>query len=117
MNFIEKTPDSLDLLSFFESTPFFSDELDHIYGYSYSDSYGVKLTFSYAALEGWVQTIIEFKGDVISQHLSEGVNSFEIRGEIEGEYLFCQVNFTDCVTQMEVRLKPKISVKWNTLLK
>ncbi|EOC1268908.1 hypothetical protein ACI09D_004069, partial [Cronobacter malonaticus] len=81
MTSIEKVPSYIELLSFFESMPFLSDELDHRYGYSYIDSNGVKLIFSYAALEGWIQTIIEFNGSVISQHLSEGVKSFEIRTE------------------------------------
>ena len=47
----------------------------------------MKLIFSYAALEGWIQTINEVNGEKISQHLSEGVNYFEIKNETKGEYL------------------------------
>ncbi|EKY3234051.1 hypothetical protein SMY33_003785 [Cronobacter malonaticus] len=117
MTSIEKVPDCIELLSFFESTPFLSDELDHRYGYSYIDSNRVKLIFSYAALEGWIQTLIEFNGSIISQHLSEGVKSFEIRTEIEGDFLYSKIDCSSSVTRMEIRLKPQISVKWNTLLK
>ncbi|EOC3061402.1 hypothetical protein ACINJI_003059 [Cronobacter dublinensis] len=117
MTSIGKGPDYIELLSFFENTPFFSDELDHRYGYSYTDSNGIKLIFSYAALEGWIQTIVEFNGNVMSQHLSEGVNSLEIRTEIQGEYLYSKIDSSNAVTRMEIRLKPQISVKWNTLLK
>ncbi|EKM0378406.1 hypothetical protein ACP6OW_003329 [Cronobacter turicensis] len=117
MTSIGKVPDYIELLSFFESTPFLSDEIDHRFGYSYTDSNGVKLIFSYAALEGWIQTIIEFNGSVISQHLSEGVKSFEIRTEIKGGFLYSKINSSSSVTRMEIRLKPQISVKWNTLLK
>ncbi len=45
MTSIGKVPDYIELLSFFENTPFFSDELDHRYGYSYTDSNGIKLIF------------------------------------------------------------------------
>lgn len=62
MIFIERLPDSIELLSFFESEPFFSNEIDHHYGYEYADGHGMKLIFSYSALEGWLQTIIEFNG-------------------------------------------------------
>ncbi|MEM6162704.1 hypothetical protein AAH446_19510 [Erwinia sp. P6884] len=117
MTFIEKYPDSIDLLSFFESEPFFANEMDHHYGYAYTDSNGMKLIFSYAALEGWIQTIIEFNGERISQHLSEGVRCFEINSEIRGEYLSSDITLGETVTQMEVRLKPYISVQWNTLIK
>ncbi|WP_448309955.1 hypothetical protein [Pantoea sp. PGP6] len=117
MNFIEKLPDPIDLLSFFESEPFFSNEIDHHYGYEYTDSNGMKLIFSYAALEGWIQTIIEFNGEKISQHLSEGVSYFEIKNEIKGEYLSSDISFGESVTRIEIRLKPYISVQWNTLMR
>jgi len=117
MTFIEKLPDPIDLLSFFESEPFFSNEIDHHYGYEYTDSNGMKLIFSYAALEGWIQTIIEFNGEKISQHLSEGVSYFEIKNEIKGEYLSSDISFGESVTRMEIRLKPYISVQWNTLMR
>lgn len=117
MKFIERTPDPIDLLAFFESEPFFVNDIDHHYGYAYSDGSGMKLIFSYAALEGWIQTIIEFNGVVMHQHLSEGVSCFEIRSEIKGEYLFSEIIFDETVTQVEIRLKPYISVKWNTLIR
>jgi len=117
MTFIEKLPDPIDLMAFFESEPFFSNEIDHHYGYVYTDSNGMKLIFSYAALEGWLQTIIEFNGEKISQHLSEGVSYFEIKNEIKGEYLSSDISFGESVTRMEIRLKPYISVQWNTLVR
>ncbi|ELY2743432.1 hypothetical protein ACOJD8_002379 [Cronobacter turicensis] len=117
MTSIGKVPDYIELLSFFESTPFLSDEQDHRFGYSYTDSNGVKLIFSYAALEGWIQTIIEFNGNIISQHLSEGITRFEIRTETQGGFLYSKIDSFSSVTRMEIRLKPQISVKWNTLLK
>lgn len=117
MTMITKVPDPIELLSFFESEPFLSDEVDHRYGYDYSDSRGIKLIFSYAALEGWMQTIIEFNGNTISQHLSEGVGGFELKNEINGEYLFSEIKYHDSITQIEIRLKPFISIKWNTLTK
>jgi hypothetical protein len=117
MIFIENLPDPIDLLSFFESEPFFSNEIDHHYGYEYTDSNGVKLIFSYAALEGWIQTIIEVNGEKISQHLSEGVNYFEIKSETKGEYLSSDINLGETVTRMEIRLKPYVSVQWSTLIR
>ncbi|OAT32295.1 hypothetical protein M976_00550 [Buttiauxella ferragutiae ATCC 51602] len=116
MSMIEKIPDPIDLLSFFESEPFFSDEVDHRYGYAHCDNQGMKLVFSYAALEGWIQTTIEYNGEIISQHLSEGVESFELKSELKGEYLCSEIKHTDSVTQVEIRLKPFISIKWNTLI-
>lgn len=116
MNIINKYPKNLDLLIFFESEPFFTNELDHHYGYSYMDDLGLKVLFSFAALEGWIQTIIELNDTVISQHLSEGVIDFEIKNEIKGDYLSAKINLGEIVTQMELRLKPNISIKWNTLV-
>ena len=117
MTFIEKIPEPIELLSFFESEPFFSNEIDHHYGYSYSDHKGMRLVFSYAALEGWIQTIVEFNGETISQHLSEGVKCFEIINEIDGGCLFSEIIIDGTITKVEVRLKPYISINWNTLVK
>ncbi|WP_445495106.1 hypothetical protein [Photorhabdus sp. SF281] len=115
--FIESYPDELDLLSFFESEPTLVDHSDRRFAYEFTDGNGIHLVFSFNVLEGWIQTILEFNGNKIAGYLSEGVNSFKIKDEIDGEYIHAEIVFTDTRADVEIRLKPFISVKWGTLVR
>ncbi|KMW72049.1 hypothetical protein TI10_18350 [Photorhabdus luminescens subsp. luminescens] len=115
--FIESYPDELDLLSFFESEPTLVNKSDRHFAYEFTDDTGIHLVFSFNVLEGWIQTILELNGNRIAGYLSEGVNSFKIKDEINGEYIHSEIIFADTRTEVEIRLKPFISVKWGTLIR
>ncbi|GKX61443.1 hypothetical protein [Pragia fontium] len=117
MIFIESCPDDIELLSFFESEPTFASVADHHFAYEATDSNGVHLIFSFHCLEGWIQAVLELNECKISSRLSEGVKSFQIKEEINGEYLYSEILTADTQTEVEIRLKPFISVKWNTLMR
>ncbi|WP_253306910.1 hypothetical protein [unidentified bacterial endosymbiont] len=87
--FIETYPDELELLNFFEVEPEFSDPIEGKYAYRVSDNNNLTLIFSFAAVEGWIQTVLEYKGIIIHQCLSEGVKNFNIK-DIEKKNIFFQ---------------------------
>ena len=113
--FIENYPDDLALLSFFGSEPTLANHLDRHFAYECTDGNGIHLVFSFSALEGWIQTILEFNGNQIAGNLSEGVNEFLIKEDITGEYLYSEIVFEDIKTKVEIRVEPFISIKWGTL--
>ncbi|EJD6540962.1 hypothetical protein U7S25_003575 [Providencia rettgeri] len=115
--FIESYPDELALLSFFESEPTLSDQLDRHFAYEFTDNNGIHLIFSFSVLEGWIQTILECNGNQIAGYLSEGVNRFMIKEDLSGEYLYTEIVFEDIKTKIEIRVKPFISIKWGTLVR
>ncbi|GAB1438178.1 hypothetical protein MASR2M36_09220 [Providencia sp.] len=113
--FIESYPDDLELLSFFESEPTLADHLDRHFAYEFTDKNGIHLVFSFNALEGWIQTILEFNGNKIAGYLSEGVSKFTIKEDVNSEYLYAEILFNDIETKVEVRIKPFISIRWGSL--
>ncbi|MDE1475748.1 hypothetical protein KKJ17_11280 [Xenorhabdus bovienii] len=115
--FIESYPDELELLSFFESEPTFFDKTDRRFAYEFTDDNGIHLVFSFSVIEGWIQTVLEINGNKIAGYLSEGVKSFKVKDEINGEYIHSEIMFADTRTEVEIRLKPFISVKWGTLVR
>lgn len=114
--FIKSYPDEIELLSLFESEPTFSNELDRHFAYEFTDKNGVHLIFSFNVLESWIQTVLELNGKEIARYLSEGVESFFIKNEINGDYIYSEIAFGETETKVEIRLKPFISVKWGTLV-
>lgn len=115
--FIVSFPDDIDLLAFFESEPIFSNAEEFHFAYKKKDIHGVSIIFSYSAICGWIQAIIEFKDKEISRYLMEGVEIFKLNKDINGEYLSSEVEFEDTRTIVEIRVTPSISVNFETLVR
>lgn len=115
MRFIKTYPDDIDFLSFFESEPSYTDLSGQCVAYTVSNG-EVSLEFSFNVTEGWIQTRLHFNDNVISQYLTEGVDSIEIKNDKRGEYIFVEVDFNGVNTVVEIFWKPLISVSVNSLL-
>ncbi|NUF28301.1 hypothetical protein [Gilliamella sp. ESL0254] len=115
--FIEQYPNEIDLFVFFESKPFYKNNDDMDFAYKFSQHNGLSLIFSFSITSGWIQSIIEYNGKEISQYLIENVNSFYLDNDKEGEYLSAKIINNETITSIQIRIKPDISVKWNTLIR
>lgn len=115
--FIEKYPDELDLLVFFESEAFYKNLEDMDFAYKFSQHDGLSLIFSFSITSGWIQSIIEYNGKEISQYLIEDVNSFYLNKDKEGEYLSAEIINNQTITSIQIKVKPHISIKWNSLIR
>ena len=115
--FIRSFPDEIDLLAFFEGEPIFQNTEDLHFAYKYTDQNEMSLIFSFSAIEGWIQTVIEFKQKIVAHNLIEGVEYFKIEKDVNGEYLMTEVVLEDTRTEVEIRLQPFIFTKFLTLIK
>ena len=116
MTFISSFPDKLALLEFFESEPSYAQFHDLHFAYEYTDHYGVKLIFSFNAVEGWLQIVIESNGREISRYLFEGVTKFDLKDDKYYAYIHSQIDLDNTITEIKVYIKPNISVNCSTLL-
>ncbi|PXY94624.1 hypothetical protein DKK76_09160 [Frischella perrara] len=115
--FMETFPDEIDLLAFFEGEPVFQDREYLHFAYQYTDKNEMSILFSFSIIEGWIQTIIEYKQRRIAHNLMEGVEYFKIEKDVDGEYLTTEVELEDTITTVEIRLQPFIFTKFSTLIK
>lgn len=115
--FIQSFPDEIDLLAFFESEPIFQNAADLHFAYKLIDANGISIIFSFSATAGWIQAVIEFKEREISRYLMEGIESFKIEKDVNGEYLSSEIELEDTRTKVEIRVTPFISVKFATLIR
>lgn len=114
--FIEKKPDEIELLSFFESEPV-SFERDNIsYLYTAKDEKGVVIDFSFSAVEGWIQYAIKLDGNELVHNAIDGVSSFSIKNDKSGEYLFTEIIANGVITKVVIRVKPYISAISSSLI-
>lgn len=115
--FIERYPDKLALLEFFESGPVEADKNEGRYAYTYQDKRGIVLTFSFCVVEGWIQSHIYYQDELIQQSLIENVSSFTLQSSIKGSYLYAEIITSDTSTGVTIKLEPVISINWNTLMR
>jgi len=113
--FIKKSPNELDLLTFFESEPTFVDNDSLIYSYSYNDL-NLSLIFTFSVIEGWIKVVTKYKDQILCEYLTEGVESFEFGSDNGKEYICSNVTNSSNQTQIIVQIKPCISVNINTLV-
>lgn len=109
--FIEKYPDEIELLSFFESEPVSFEKENVSFLYSTSDGNRINIDFSFSVIEGWVQYFIKYEKNNIIHNAIDGVSSFSIRKDQEGEYIYIEVSTGNFINKTEIRTNPYISVK------
>ena len=114
---ITSNPELSELLAFFESEPVYQDTSDLHYAYQYTDSFGITIVFAFCLTAGWIQTMINCHGQEITRYLSEGVDSFKLLSDQDGTYIYSEILFEGNWTQLEIRIKPFICVRWGTLVR
>ena len=114
---ITSNPELSELLEFFESEPVYQDTSSHHYAYQYTDNFGITIIFAFCLTAGWMQTMINYHGQEITRYLSEGVDSFKLLSDQDGVYIHSEINFEGNRTQVEIRIKPFICVRWGTLVR
>jgi hypothetical protein len=106
-----KYPDEVDLLGFFSSEPVERIPEEGYWLYESADARGVKLRFSFNALERSVQTVIMFDSKVITTVSYEGAGTLKL----DGNALSCDFEFEDSIGHLCVLLVPYITISWSTL--
>ena len=114
--FIESSPDELELLAFFESTPVCLDKDAGSFLYECSDGYGCCVKFSYSIIAGWIQYNLRSGQHENAHSYIEGVSSFSIRNDKSGEYLYAESSHREFLTRIEVRIKPHVVVNSSVLI-
>lgn len=115
---IKSYPDEIELLSFFESEPMASSEVDDLhFVYQTNDNNGLEISFSFCATAGWIQTAISFNGKEISRNLSEGVSEIKLQKDTLGEYLYSEIITDELITKIAIRITPFISVSCSSLFR
>lgn len=114
--FIESSPDELDLLAFFESSPVCLNKDAGSFLYEYSDDYGFCVQFSYSITAGWIQYNLTSGQHENAHGYIEGVSSFSIRNDKSGEYLYAESRHGEFLTRIEVRIKPYVVVNSSVLI-
>lgn len=109
-------PDELELLDFFETTPLERTPEEGFYCYQVSDNRGITLVISFSGIEGSFQIRLKNAEEEVALFSQEGAKRLVLRRDASGKYLYCEFELGLVKTSAEVRVLPKISVKWNTLL-
>jgi len=115
--FIKTFPDEIELLAFFESEPIVNEVGDLHFAYKIEDNNGMEMVFSFCATAGWIKTLIKFKGKEISKYLSENIGEIRLKRDSLGEYLHTEVITDDLITNIEIRVRPDISIKSTSLVR
>ena len=104
------TPEDLELLEFFESDPIESVPSDGYWCYEFTDKNGVGIRLSCSALAKSVQTVLLVNGSEIETVVHEGAEEMKI----ENDALRCSFAL-DQLTQLEIKVRPDITVQWSSL--
>jgi hypothetical protein len=115
--FIEKYPDEIELLSFFESEPVSFEKENVSFLYSYKSKNELSIEFSFSIAEGWVQLWLSLDGKEFFHSSVDNINSFSIKKDTLGEYLYIESAVGNLVNMLEIRVIPNIIVKTSSLLK
>ncbi|MDR3106075.1 MAG: hypothetical protein LBU96_16740 [Yokenella regensburgei] len=115
--FIKTFPDEIDLLGFFESEPIVNEADDLHFAYKSEDSNGMEMIFAFCATTGWIKALISFNGKEISKYLSENINEISLKRDSLGEYLYTEVITDELITNIEIRVRPYISIKSTSLVR
>lgn len=113
--FLEKKPDEIDLLAFFESEPVSFDKDNLSFLYAAQDKKGISVNFSFSIVEGWLKVSLEFSGEEIVCYSIDGVSEFSIRKDSDGEYLYSEVKSDSGQTKLYLTLRPNIKIECHSL--
>jgi hypothetical protein len=109
-------PDELELLDFFETIPLQTTPEEGFYCYQVSDKTGITLIISFRGIDGSFQIRLKNAEGDLALFCQEGATRLILRNDASGKYLYCEFELGKIKTSAEVRVFPKILVKWNTLL-
>ena len=114
--FIEKKPDEIELLSFFESEPVSFSRDNITFLYTAKDKKGLSIDFSFSVIEGWIQYVLKLDSYEFLYN-SIDVDYFEIKNDNIGDYLYTEVIGDTLISKIEIRIRPEISIKSSALAK
>jgi hypothetical protein len=104
------------MLTFFENEPFESAPEDGYYCYHHKDEIGTEIWFSIHEIEDSVQVRLLFSGQEIASFSEEFGAQASFQSDDTGNYLMVHFKIDKLAqSKLELRLKPRISIKWNTL--
>ena len=97
-----------DLLEFFWAEPLVDDTVSM---YSVTDARGVELQFSFDEVAASIQTLVLLNGEALANVSHEQL----VRLRIYGDTLVAECRGADCVSKLELRVRPQIAVQWSSL--
>ena len=109
--FIKSFPDEIDLMSFFESEPFYEKKEDLHFAYKFLDNNGLELIFAFCIVSGWVKILINNKYGEIVNYTAENVSRFFIEKDKVGSYLCSEVMGEKMINLLKVRVYPFANFK------
>ena len=108
-------PDYIDLLEFFGDSPYEENKSDGYWMYEFIDREGVKLIFSCNEIEESIQAILNIGNYNLAIISGELASRISILHDKNGKYLTCDFSNAEVVTKVEIRVEPRISLRWFTL--
>lgn len=111
-----QTPDELELLEFFGTEPTDAVPNDGYWSYAFTDANGTTLKFSVNAHERSVQTSVWYAEQESVVLSCEGATSLHVSGNAENAVLRGEFQTEDSQTTLEIRLHPRVSVRWALLV-
>lgn len=114
MSYLIRYPDADELFEFFCTAPSFSDREKGHFAYEVSVGSEGILIFSFCVVEGWVQTVLRFKDNVVTKFLSEGISEVWISAGTDNA-LCVNGSLNGRVVALRLRLYPTLCVDWSVL--
>ena len=115
-NIMMQTPEEIELLEFFECEPVEREYKDGLYVYELMDQNATKLIFSFNTIEGSIQARLLVQGNEVALFSQEGATRIKVENDLSGQYLRCQFDIEATHSDVQVHVKPLISVKWASML-
>lgn len=114
MSNLNSYPGTSELFEFFCVEPSFFDREKGHFAYEVSVSSEGVLIFSFSVVEGWVQTVLKFKNNVVTKFLSEGISEVWISTGTDNT-LCAQGNFNGSTVALRLRVYPELCIDWSIL--
>ena len=111
-----EVPEEITLLEFLEVEPIEANASDGYWCYEINDENGRILRLSFDVFERSLQTSLYIGGEEIVTVSHEGATKLEINSFSGNKILKCEFVSLETKTVLEICLKPKLLVRWGSLL-
>lgn len=108
-------PDNIDLSEFFGTLPQETNNSDGYLSYQVTDNSGIELIFSCQQIDSSIQFIFNFKKFNLATISGELASLMKIEKDKVGKYLVCHFEYGGASTKAELRIEPRISLRFSTL--
>jgi hypothetical protein len=110
-------PDELEMIEALGTEPKEARPADGFWCFELTDSVGTTLRLSYDVFGRSLQTVLIASGHEIARVSQEGALSLKITSDRGGTALRGEFEYRDARATVAIRIVPRISVSWATLLR